>query len=357
MEKKLLSKKFLLNENFGIISNESPKIGSGHISRSLNLISHIKKNNRNFYFLTSSKINFRKSKNIKNIIISNNVPTNSNKLYLKYSVEIIKYNIKYLIIDSYNISLELEKKLRKLVKVLFVFDDYYWRKHNCDVLINNNFLNSYQKKLVRKLHPNTKIFAGEKYLLLDHFFLKYKSKTRLRKKIKKIFVFFGNAEPNSLTLKILKILNSFSYIKVNCIIGKYSRFRKDIVSMCKKLNFSYYYNIRNLQMLKLMIGSDLAIGSGGVNLLERLFLGLPSIVISTADNQLSAVKNLHKKKKILYLGHYKNIKINIVKNKLKNIFSNKIIIKKLSLVSYKMFNKKCFFNLSKEIEQILKIKR
>ena len=34
-------------------------------------------------------------------------------------------------------------------------------------------------------------------------------------------------------------------------------------------------------MVSLMSSSDLAIGSGGVNLFERLYLGLPSLVIQT----------------------------------------------------------------------------
>ena len=357
MEKRLLLKKYSFNENIGIISNESSDIGSGHVSRCLNLISQIKNNKRSFYFFSSSRIDLKKTKKIKNILIDRNIIStkHNNKLYLKYKLNIIKYNIQYLIIDSYQINIALEKKLRKLVKVLIIFDDYYWRKHNCDVLINNNFLNSYQKKYIKKLHPNTKLLIGEKYLLLNKFFYKNKLKVRLRKKFRKIFIFFGNSEPNSETFKLLKILKKFSNIKINCIIGKYSKDKNRIITLCKnKKNIKYYYDISNQKVLKLIINSDLAIASGGVNLLERLFLGLPSIVITTADNQVNAAINLSKKKKILYLGDCKNFEIQNNKTKLKYIFKDKNTLKLVSLNSYKMFNKKNFFKLSEEFNKVIK---
>ena len=38
-------------------------------------------------------------------------------------------------------------------------------------------------------------------------------------------------------------------------------------------------------LAKLMVNSDIAIGAGGVTTLERMCVGLPSIVISIAENQ------------------------------------------------------------------------
>jgi len=108
------------------------------------------------------------------------------------------------------------------------------------------------------------------------------------------------------------------------------------------------------KVLKLIINSDLAIGSGGINLLERLFLGLPSIVITTADNQLNAVKNYNKNKKILYFGHSNNFEIQNNKTKIDNIFKDKNILKIISLNSYKMFNRKYFFKLSEEVNKVIK---
>ena len=50
-------------------------------------------------------------------------------------------------------------------------------------------------------------------------------------------------------------------------------------------------------MANLIANNDLAIGAGGVNLYERIYLGLPSIVIDVDNNQLINIKN--SKKKIL----------------------------------------------------------
>ena len=52
----------------------------------------------------------------------------------------------------------------------------------------------------------------------------------------------------------------------------------------------------------LMSEADLAIGAGGATLWERMCMGLPSVVISLAENQVLLAKHLAKQKWINYLG-------------------------------------------------------
>jgi spore coat polysaccharide biosynthesis predicted glycosyltransferase SpsG len=47
--------------------------------------------------------------------------------------------------------------------------------------------------------------------------------------------------------------------------------------------------------MSLMRNSDLAIGAGGVNMIERLYLGLPSLIIRVASNQKNGTEYLIKK--------------------------------------------------------------
>ena len=54
-----------------------------------------------------------------------------------------------------------------------------------------------------------------------------------------------------------------------------------------------------------MKNKDLSFGAGGINLLERLFQSLPSVVICSANNQKEGLKELKDRKIIYFLG-YKN---------------------------------------------------
>ena len=62
-----------------------------------------------------------------------------------------------------------------------------------------------------------------------------------------------------------------------------------------------------------MQNTNFAFGSGGINLTERLYLGIPSVAVSTAMNQRDALLALNKKKIIHYLGSNKEIDISKIR--------------------------------------------
>ena len=65
-------------------------------------------------------------------------------------------------------------------------------------------------------------------------------------------------------------------------------------------------------LANLMVKADLAIGAGGATTWERCCLGLPSMVISIADNQRPASKALAADGLIQYLGHICDITHEVV---------------------------------------------
>ena len=58
--------------------------------------------------------------------------------------------------------------------------------------------------------------------------------------------------------------------------------------------------------------------------MERCCLGLPSLVITVADNQKPIAKELHKQKLIRWLGHYDKITDNSVYSGLKNLINQNL---------------------------------
>ena len=66
-------------------------------------------------------------------------------------------------------------------------------------------------------------------------------------------------------------------------------------------NFNMYYNIDNVY--DIMFKADLCIGSLGQNFIERSVFGIPSIVITLADNQLGFLEKYKDKNIFIYCGH------------------------------------------------------
>ena len=62
-------------------------------------------------------------------------------------------------------------------------------------------------------------------------------------------------------------------------------------------------------LCQLMKQADLSIGAGGATTWEWMFMGVPSLIICTADNQLLTCEALYKEGLIEYAGHVNDIDI------------------------------------------------
>ena len=92
-------------------------------------------------------------------------------------------------------------------------------------------------------------------------------------------------------------------------MGSLNKKYKKIKQIAKNTkNTKIFFNISNSKIINIMKKSDLAIGAGGVNMIERIYFGLPSMVICTAQNQRNGVNFLKNKDNIYYLGESRKIK-------------------------------------------------
>ena len=73
------------------------------------------------------------------------------------------------------------------------------------------------------------------------------------------------------------------------------------------VNITLHIQIDNLS--EIMSKALIFIGAGGTAIWEACFLGIPSFIISFADNQISSVMHLDKMNFIKYFGHYNDIDI------------------------------------------------
>ena len=313
----------------GFFFNFEKSFGGGHFWRCFNLAQKIKEPGRKFYFFSNIKdkkfLDFLKKNNFDYVNISNK----KKESFINVLIKKIEYfKIKNLIIDSYKINYFDEKKIKKVVKKLIIIDDYVDKKHYCDLLINNNFLSNDSKKTIKKTNPNIKLAIGHKYNIVNNSIDKKKPLFKKSNKIKNIFVFFGSSDNTNETFKVLKIVNFFPLLKFHIIIGNFNRNNK-MFRKKQKLhnNVKFYFNLDNNKILYLIKKSELAIGAGGVNMIERLYFNLPSLIICVADNQKKATEYLDSKNTIIYLGKSRDVSSNIICQKLKDLFRNKKILK------------------------------
>jgi len=308
--------------NIGFIVDASNTVGFGHWSRCLNISKILKENKK--YFI---------SRNHPKILSNLNLIKIKKR---KFSVQELKkkinqFNITTLIIDNYKFKYELQRKIKKYVTKLIVIDDYLDKKYFCDILLNYSFIDSKDKFLLKKNNPKVKLALGPKYLPLNKRFFELKKNLKPREKIKKILVFFGGADKKNLTEKMIMIADYFKELKFSFILGDLYNKKKKIIKKIKNYkNIKLFYEIKNEQMANLIANNDLAIGAGGVNLYERIYLGLPSIVIDVDNNQLINIKKSKKKNLIIHLEN-KNLTVDKVITAIAQLIKNKNKFKKISM--------------------------
>lgn len=333
--------------NIFIRADASINIGTGHIMRCLSLADYLTDSNLSRNFKINSichneheqigKVHFvcrDEPGNLINLIKQRgydvfSLPAGIDlEVDRKLTEEILqKQTSDLLIIDHYEITYSWESSLRKFVNKIMVIDDLADRKHNCDILLNQNFTPHSYKNMVPE---HCILLLGPSYTLLRPEFSELRKKVHPHTgEVKRILVFMGGSDPSNETSKAIhaiQMLNN-SDIITDVVIGKSNPNRNEIETLASKTpNTICHFNVNN--MAEMMLRSDLCIGAGGTTTWERCCLGLPTVVIAIAENQKimeSADFNF-----IIYLGWYEELYDRNIYENLQFLLKHKAIIRKLS---------------------------
>ena len=202
------------------------------------------------------------------------------------------------IVDHYGLNEFWEKKIKHHYHCKIMVIDDLLRKHYCNLLLDQTFGRT--SKSYQSLVPEeTLCLVGSEYALLNSSFSQLREKLIGLKCIPetkhRVLVSMGGIDNTNVTLCILRELSNIknkhigsvtvilnpespSYENVNIIVSE----NKDWMVL---LDF-----VEN--MAQLISEHTFAIGAAGSSSWERACLGLPSIIISLAQNQNNICKNL-----------------------------------------------------------------
>lgn len=223
-----------------------------------------------------------------------------------------------LFIDHYSLDQAFEKYVKQTANAhIMVLDDLLNRQHDCDSFIDYMpFTRNYSKCV----NGTAKKFIGLDYLpIRQEFFNVRQSVNKINHKIKNVLIFLGGNDPDNVTNFILRILSqeTYSHLTVTAIIGSNCPHIDNLKNeFYDKSNINLYVQASN--MAELLAKTDIAIGSGGTNTWERIYLGVPSIVFQLAENQKEVCHYLDTENLCAYYGDIKNLD----QDKFKKLFNN-----------------------------------
>lgn len=208
----------------------------------------------------------------------------------------------WLIIDHYALDARWQLALRQYVAKIMVIDDLADRLHDCDVLLDQNLYDDMQARYRSRVPPRCRLLLGPKYALLRQEFRKARESMRTRDgTVRRILVLMGGIDTDRLTLRAIEAVAQLPRsLDIDVVISSQNRARGEVAEACKR--YGYALHVQPPNLASLMEAADVSVGAAGSTTWERCCLGLPTICVTEAMNQLPIAKALHSAGAAINLG-------------------------------------------------------
>ena len=303
--------------------DSSEQIGSGHLMRCLTLAEQMRKKNAEVHFISRDLIGSLHRLVTEHEFSLHLLPrheaqanltgyaawlTVSQTMDAEETVSILSQipPVDRLVVDSYALDIVWEQQMRPLVREIFVIDDLANRRHDCDILLDQNFYREMQHRYDGLVPPKCKLLLGPPHALLREEFYAVRAHLRERDgRLRRILVFYGGSDATCETEKAIHALLQLHLpsVDVDVVVGGSNRRREYIEELCAQHD-TLHYHIQVPNMAELMANADLCLGAGGTTTWERCFLGLPAIVTAVAENQIQICEDCAAAGYICYLGRW-----------------------------------------------------
>lgn len=242
-----------------------------------------------------------------------------------------------LVVDHYGLDAGWESLIKPAVRRIMVIDDLADRPHDCDILLDQNFNSDMATRYVGLVPQHCRQLLGPQFAMLRPEFIAARAQARERDgMVRRLAIFFGGTDPGGDTLKALTAFRNlqdtsaqFAQLHCDVIVGSGNPQRDQIERLCRDMpQVRFLCQISN--MAQIMDAADVCIGAGGTALWERAVLGVPSLVMAVADNQVSATEAMARQGALLYLGRAEQVNAKDLQQAMRFVFGNPWLLQSLS---------------------------
>lgn len=238
----------------------------------------------------------------------------------------------WLIVDHYGLDKTWEGILRPQVHQILAVDDLANRCHDCDILLDQNYSREGKSRYGGLVAQSCRLLLGSRYGLLGREYAAYRQ-TQLPRtgNVRRVLVFFGGTDSQNMTGKALEALSALEFreLAVDVVIGVMNPYRREIERQAAEREHTVLHYSRP-HLADLMAQADLSIGAGGTTTWERLCLGLPTLVVSIAENQVAACEACNEEGVIAYLGTSAIVDVEGLRGAIASLLGNPSRVKEMS---------------------------
>jgi UDP-2,4-diacetamido-2,4,6-trideoxy-beta-L-altropyranose hydrolase len=220
----------------------------------------------------------------------------------------------WLVLDGYKFDAIYQQAIRSAGYRLLMIDDAAHQTHyHADMLLNQNV---HAERLIYYHDSDTQLLLGTRYALLRPEFLAWRGWRReIRETACRVLVTLGGADPDNVTLRVIQALQQVDIdgLEVTVVLGPayahaLSIFRYLQVSSKPGPVVRTFNVVQNaLHMPELMARAEVALSAGGSTCWELAFMGLPTVMLVLADNQVGVAEGLQKAGVAVNLGWFEQV--------------------------------------------------
>ena len=279
---------------FRVAAND--QIATGHLVRCISIATElIKRGTKCIFFLAEEKETARlETANIPYVILH----TDWKHMESEYDIFLPllnKYPLKWLVVDSYQITPSYLATLNQRIPVLYL-DDMETDTYPVSAVLHYGLRADYDTYFKRYLGADTKVLAGTKYSPLREEFQSTEAPVI---RDKSILITTGGTDPYHVTLQLLSacldhdkqttaIPDSLKGFSFDVIVGSMNQDETQLQALAARFPH--------------MRRNQLAVSAGGTTLLELCACSTPTVCFSFADNQLNGVKQMGDQHIMLHAG-------------------------------------------------------
>lgn len=216
----------------------------------------------------------------------------------------------WLVLDGYHFTPEYQKTIHDAGISLLVIDDMnHLPYYHADIILNQN-INGQELKYC--CNQDTILLLGAQYVLLRREFLKYLDfKRQIPERARNILVTLGGADPDNVTSKVIRALKLLEdpEIEVKIVIGPANPHKTILSETLSSTYFTAMLLTSPPDMPELIGWADIGISGGGSTCWEFGFMGLPSVLVILAKNQVELAAHLGRQQYAVNIGWYDKVSV------------------------------------------------
>ena len=275
-------------------ADADPAIGGGHVMRCLTLAMEMQQRGAEVVFVCKAGT----ADTVPALTRSGIVCLDADQHHWNGAIAAGKFGaarVSLVVVDSYDLGEEFERSLCRHSCPVAVIDDAPVRRHECDLLIDMT-LNRVAAEYTGMVPAHCRVLAGSSYTLLRAEFAELRAESLARRQasstLTSVFVSLGLTDIGGHTAEIARLLACNSRLEhIVVVTGPMVPAFHELKSIQDEAP-QMRVCVDPPDIAQLMAAADIAIGTPGTSSWERCCLGLPSILLVVAPNQIDNARAL-----------------------------------------------------------------